>query len=49
MFSSFKKEYRKDLENDIKGKGMELSADIPDMIRAKRASEILSQVRNKLK
>lgn len=40
----FQKEYKKDLENEIKGKGMQVSMDIPDMLRAKRASEIYSEV-----
>lgn len=44
IFCSFQKEYKKDLENEIKGKGMQVSVDIPDMLRAKRASEIYSQV-----
>lgn len=38
------KEYRKDLETEIVGKGMELSADVLEIQRAKRASEIQSQV-----
>ena len=38
------KEYRRDLEREIVGKGMELSADVLEMRRAKRASEIQSQV-----
>lgn len=40
----FQKEYKKDLENEIKGKGMQVSMDIPDLRRAKRASDIYSQV-----
>ena len=43
-FLFFQKEYKKDLENEIKGKGMQVSMDIPDMLRAKRASEIYRQV-----
>uniref|UniRef100_A0A3Q1JFV9 Nebulette n=1 Tax=Anabas testudineus TaxID=64144 RepID=A0A3Q1JFV9_ANATE len=38
------KEYRKDLEREIVGKGMELTADVLEIQRAKRASEIQSQV-----
>lgn len=38
------KEYRRDLETEIVGKGMELSADVLEIQRAKRASEIQSQV-----
>lgn len=38
------KEYRRDLEREIVGKGMELSADVLEIQRAKRASEIQSQV-----
>uniref|UniRef100_A0A803VZ09 Nebulette n=1 Tax=Ficedula albicollis TaxID=59894 RepID=A0A803VZ09_FICAL len=40
---SFQKEYKKDLENEIKGKGMEVSMDTLDIQRAKKASEIVSQ------
>lgn len=35
----------KDLETEIKGKGMQVGMDIPEIQRAKRASEIASQVR----
>lgn len=38
------KEYRRDLEREIVGKGMELSADVLEIQRATRASEIQSQV-----
>lgn len=41
---SFHKEYKKDLENEIKGKGMGVGMDTPDIQRAKKASEIVSQV-----
>lgn len=41
---SVQKEYKKDLENEIKGKGMEVGMDIPDIQRAKKASEMISQV-----
>uniref|UniRef100_A0A8C7CL84 Nebulette n=1 Tax=Oncorhynchus kisutch TaxID=8019 RepID=A0A8C7CL84_ONCKI len=37
------KEYRKDLENDIMGKGMEISGDVLEMQRAKKATELTSQ------
>uniref|UniRef100_A0A8D2N9Q1 SH3 domain-containing protein n=1 Tax=Zonotrichia albicollis TaxID=44394 RepID=A0A8D2N9Q1_ZONAL len=37
------KEYKKDLENEIKGKGMEVGTDTLDIQRAKKASEIFSQ------
>ncbi|OBS58479.1 hypothetical protein A6R68_10396, partial [Neotoma lepida] len=37
------KEYKKDLENEIKGKGMELSSEVLDIQRAKRASEMASE------
>uniref|UniRef100_A0A8C9N7G1 Nebulette n=1 Tax=Serinus canaria TaxID=9135 RepID=A0A8C9N7G1_SERCA len=40
---SFQKEYKKDLENEIKGKGMEVGTDTLDIQRAKKASEIFSQ------
>ncbi|KFV16784.1 LIM zinc-binding domain-containing Nebulette, partial [Antrostomus carolinensis] len=39
------KEYKKDLENEIKGKGMGVGMDTPDIQRAKKASEIVSQVK----
>uniref|UniRef100_A0A8D1GQA0 Nebulette n=1 Tax=Sus scrofa TaxID=9823 RepID=A0A8D1GQA0_PIG len=38
------KEYKKDLENEIKGKGMELNSEVLDIQRAKRASEMASEV-----
>uniref|UniRef100_A0A3B5JZU9 Nebulette n=1 Tax=Takifugu rubripes TaxID=31033 RepID=A0A3B5JZU9_TAKRU len=38
------KHYRKDLEKEIVGKGMELSAGVLEIQRAKRASEIQSEV-----
>ncbi|MGH0156341.1 UNVERIFIED_CONTAM: hypothetical protein FKN15_031324 [Acipenser sinensis] len=38
------KEYRKDLENEIKGKGIQLSTGILEIERATRATEITSQV-----
>uniref|UniRef100_A0A8D0HHT0 Nebulette n=1 Tax=Sphenodon punctatus TaxID=8508 RepID=A0A8D0HHT0_SPHPU len=40
------KEYRKDLETKIKGKGMQVGADIPEIQRAKRASDIASQYKD---
>uniref|UniRef100_A0A8B9PW37 Nebulette n=1 Tax=Apteryx owenii TaxID=8824 RepID=A0A8B9PW37_APTOW len=40
---SLQKEYKKDLENEIKGKGMGVGMDTPDIRRAKKASEIVSQ------
>uniref|UniRef100_A0A8C4RRB4 Nebulette n=1 Tax=Erpetoichthys calabaricus TaxID=27687 RepID=A0A8C4RRB4_ERPCA len=39
------KEYKKDLEMEIKGRGMEVSADMPDIQRAKKASLMASEVR----
>jgi len=39
------KEYKKDLENEIKGKGMELNSDVLDIQRAKRASEMASELK----
>lgn len=39
------KDYKKDLETEIKGKGMQVSTDTIDIQRAKKASEIASQVR----
>uniref|UniRef100_A0A3Q2GIE5 Nebulette n=1 Tax=Cyprinodon variegatus TaxID=28743 RepID=A0A3Q2GIE5_CYPVA len=41
------KEYRRDLETEIRGKGMELSTDVLEIQRAKRASEIQSQKKYK--
>uniref|UniRef100_A0A8D0HHT8 SH3 domain-containing protein n=1 Tax=Sphenodon punctatus TaxID=8508 RepID=A0A8D0HHT8_SPHPU len=39
------KEYKKDLETQIKGKGMKVGTDTPEIQRAKKASEIASQVK----
>jgi nebulin len=39
------KEYKKTLETEIKGKGMSaLATDTPDFMRARNATDILSQV-----
>lgn len=38
------KEYKKDWENEIKGRGMELNSEVLDIQRAKRASEMASEV-----
>lgn len=39
------REYKKSLEQEIKGKGMlALATDTPDFLRAKNATDILSQV-----
>ena len=46
MFYFFQKEYKRDLETEIKGKGMQVGTDTPDIQRAKKASEMASQVRN---
>lgn len=43
-FHFLQKEYMKDLETEIKGKGMQVGSDIPEIQRAKKASEIASQV-----
>uniref|UniRef100_A0A7M4ETI0 Nebulette n=1 Tax=Crocodylus porosus TaxID=8502 RepID=A0A7M4ETI0_CROPO len=40
---SSQKEYKKDLETEIKGKGMQVGMDTPEIQRAKNASEIASQ------
>lgn len=40
------KDYKRDLETEIKGKGMQVSTDTLDIQRAKKASEMASQVRN---
>jgi hypothetical protein len=45
VFHFLQKEYKRDLETEIKGKGMQVSADTLDVQRAKRASEMASQVR----
>lgn len=34
LFSVLLEEYKKDLENEIKGKGMQVSMDIPDMLQS---------------
>lgn len=41
---SSQKQYRKDLETEIKGKGMQVGPDTPEIRRAKKASEIASMV-----
>lgn len=38
------REYKKALENEIKGKGIAIATDTPDFMRAKNATDILSQV-----
>lgn len=47
MFYFLQKDYKRDLETEIKGKGMQVGTDTPDIQRAKRASEMASQVRNR--
>lgn len=45
FFKPPQKEYKKALEHEIKGKGMlALANDTPDFMRARNATEILSQV-----
>ncbi|RXN14889.1 nebulette isoform X2 [Labeo rohita] len=44
VFVLLQKEYRKDLECEIRGKGTDVTADSLDMQRAKKASEISSDV-----
>lgn len=46
FFPSFflQKEYKKDLETEIIGKGMQVGPYTPEIQRVKRASEIASQV-----
>lgn len=46
FFSFFflQKEYKKDLETEIIGKGMQVGPYTPEIQRVKRASEIASQV-----
>ena len=46
MFYFLQKDYKRDLETEIKGKGMQVGPDTPDIQRAKKASEMASQVRN---
>lgn len=44
-FWYLQREYKKSLEQEIKGKGMlALATDTPDFMRARNATEILSQV-----
>lgn len=44
-FWCLQREYKKSLEQEIKGKGMlALATDTPDFMRARNATEILSQV-----
>lgn len=40
----FQKEYKKDLESEIKGKGMQVGIDTLEIQHAKKASEIASEV-----
>lgn len=47
MFYFLQKDYKRDLETEIKGRGMQVSADTLDIQRAMKASEMASQVRNK--
>lgn len=44
IFLHSQKAYKKDLETEIKGKGMQVGTDTPEMQRVKKASEIASQV-----
>lgn len=44
FFFFFQKEYKKDLESKIKGKGMQVGSDALGIQHAKRASEIASEV-----
>ena len=45
-FYFLQKDYKRDLETEIRGKGMQVSTDTLDIQRAKKASEMASQVRN---
>ena len=47
MFYFLQKDYKRDLETEIKGKGMQVGTDTPDIQRAKKASKMASQVRNR--
>lgn len=42
------KEYRKDLEEGVRGKGLTALEETPDMLRAKNATQILNEVCQKL-
>lgn len=45
VFGGLQREYKKALEQEIKGKGMlALATDTPDFMRARNATDILSQV-----
>lgn len=44
FFFFLQKEYKKDLESKIKGKGMQVGTDTLEIQHAKKASEIASQV-----
>lgn len=46
MFYFPQKDYKRDLETEVRGKGMPVSTDTLDIQRAKKASELASQVRN---
>lgn len=42
--SYLQKEYKKDLELEVKGKGMTVLEDTPDLLRVKNAGQILNEV-----
>lgn len=42
--ASLQKEYKKDLESTIKGKGMQVGTDTLEIQHAKKASELASEV-----
>jgi len=44
FFFLLQKEYRKDLEEGVKGKGLTALEETPDMLRAKNATQILNEV-----
>jgi len=44
LFFLSQKEYRKDLEEGVKGKGLSVLEETPDMLRAKNATQILNEV-----
>lgn len=44
FFLLLQKEYKKDLEEGTKGKGLAVLEDTPDLIRVKNATQILNEV-----
>lgn len=48
IFFLLQKEYKRDLEEGVKGKGLTALEETPDMLRAKNATQILNEVCQRL-